>query len=152
MNNVGHHLAYRIEKLWTPCGVSYSVNVSKMFSSKPTLCQGGGPGHLCINNVLLGCSRMRVTIGAADNLLGFSRCICFVSLSFDSRAIENPTLRTYTRSWPANQGHWSTCGAMTITPATPLLLFRQLIPMDPNQSEALDNISESYHYISVRYH
>ena len=53
LNKVGHHLAYRIEKLWTPCGVSYIVQCLHKDFRKAHIVQGGGPGHLCFDGISL---------------------------------------------------------------------------------------------------
>ena len=42
--HVRHHLAYRIETLWAPCGVSYNVEcLHKAMFLNPTLCKWGIP-------------------------------------------------------------------------------------------------------------
>ena len=40
-------MAYRIERLWTSCGVSYTVQCLHNDFSKAHIVQGGGPGRLC---------------------------------------------------------------------------------------------------------
>ena len=47
LNNVGHHEAYRFERFWTPCGVSYIVQFLHKDVFEAHIVQGGGPGHLC---------------------------------------------------------------------------------------------------------
>ena len=51
INNVGHHLAYRIERLRTPCGVSYIVQCLHMILSKPKLWKGGVPATCAGRNL-----------------------------------------------------------------------------------------------------
>ena len=46
LSNVGHHLGYRVERLWTLCRVSYLVQCLHKDFLKAHFVQGGGPGHL----------------------------------------------------------------------------------------------------------
>ena len=50
LNNVGHHYAYRIERFWTPCGVSYIVKCLHKDVFKAHNVQGEGPGHRCVHD------------------------------------------------------------------------------------------------------
>ena len=72
LNNVGHHYAYRIEIMWTSCGVSYIVQCPHKDVSEAHIVEGGGPGHLCCFVVFLYRVRSHIACFTLNN------CGCFV--------------------------------------------------------------------------